>query len=216
MTRWEPDMKLDHLGDSLDHWKGSMVELTRPILRDLRVVPMFTDVVCQGDPWTEQHLLVYAKLLRIATNHLLMTDRCFTHSSRQTYFSNPDLRGKFDIFVDPDTGLEPARGCDDRHITFNDVDMLLRDAADRMLMIYQHSQPYNMRDSVVNRMPAVRRRWPACAYWAGAASMIFVSRDEDRIAEVRRNLSQWLGPCAGGQNGCPERLLAGAVAGAVQ
>ena len=43
-------MKLAHLGDALDHWKGSLIELIGE--RRVRAVPMLTD----RDDWTEQHV----------------------------------------------------------------------------------------------------------------------------------------------------------------
>ena len=189
-------MKIDHLGDSLDHWKGSVLQRTECVCRDLRVVPMFTDFKRQGEPWTEQHLRVYAELLRLPIDRLVLTDRCFTHDTRQTYFSLPCLGGGFDLFLDPDTGLEPRRGCDECHVTLDDLCTLMHDSTDRMLIVYQHSQPYNMRKSVEEKISLVGQKWPACGYWAGAASMIFASRDKNRIEALWSNLCQWLGPCA--------------------
>jgi len=43
-------MKLAHLGDALDHWKGSVIELIGG--KNLRVVPMFTD----SNPWTGEQI----------------------------------------------------------------------------------------------------------------------------------------------------------------
>ena len=95
---------------------------------------------------------------------MLLADRRFDHESREAYFANPTLIGDFDLFLDPDTGIEPRNGCDEKHVRLTDVDRILPLNGHRLVLIYQHSQPYNMRDSVLNRLPILSRTladlWP--------------------------------------------------------
>src|SRR5207245_9136426 len=100
-------MTLDHLGDALDHWKGSTIERTQAALVDVHVVPMFTDLVQPGDPWNTETLSLYASLLRRPLETILLGDRRFDDFSRAAYFGDDRLVGDFDVFLDPDTGIEP-------------------------------------------------------------------------------------------------------------
>ncbi len=202
-------MQIDHLADAMDHWKGAMVEMLDGIACDLHVVPMLTDFIEAGNPWQESHFKLYARLLKVPLDHVLLRDRPFRHADRQSYFGQVCLKGEFDLLLDPNTGIETPTSCDDRHIRLDDLAVLIPpNECSRLLLVYQHSQPYNMRDSILNRLPAIQERWPSFAFWAGAVSMVFVSSDNARITACQNRVCEWLGPCARMGNDCPIRLLA--------
>jgi hypothetical protein len=202
-------MNINKLADALDHWKGSILELMKPILRDVHVLPMFTRTGEDEPPWGEKHLSLYASLLGLDVNRILQPDRYLDHLDRETYFGDPSLGGDFDLFLDPDNGIEPrTRGCCEQHVTLKDLSVLMPEGGDRLVLLYQHSQPYNMRDSIINRLPAIEKEgWRLCALWSGVVSMLFLSREQQRIDEVRGRIRKWLGPCFGGVDGAPDRLL---------
>ena len=81
----EEQMNLAHLGDALDHWKGSLIELIGG--KNVRVVPMFTD----DKPWTEQQIEAYARLLRIRPEAVLKRDGCFSGKTRTSYFAISEI-----------------------------------------------------------------------------------------------------------------------------
>jgi hypothetical protein len=97
-------MKLTYLGDAFDHWKGSVIAHLGRILHGLRIVPMFTDLLNAGHPWTDELIAMYASLLQ-SPNGVVMSDRRLDRDSRVGYFSDKRLEGEFDLFLDPDRGL---------------------------------------------------------------------------------------------------------------
>jgi hypothetical protein len=184
-------MNLAHLGDALDHWKGSLIELIGG--RNVRAVPMFTD----EEPWTEQLIEAYARLLRIRAEDVLKRDSCFSGKNRTSYFC--DL-GEHDLFLDPDTGIAP----DDKkakkgHIRTLEIADLLSAAPSRMLLIYQHAS--RDKDGLRKKLNSLHSTegLQGCdifAYDSGSVSMLVISRDHERAHGALACLKCWLGPIA--------------------
>jgi hypothetical protein len=142
---------------------------------------------------------------------VLFRDTLVEHRNRKEYFDPINFPEGSDLFLDPDTGVEPKSGPKKCHVGLNDLSKLLPDKSRRLIMVYQHRP--RMDDSVQAVLDRIgQRRWIACAYWAGTVSMLFLSKQQDRIAGVYNTLAEWLGPCNEGEDGCPRRLFSKGMA----
>ncbi|MGH6628181.1 MAG: hypothetical protein ACREB3_00445 [Burkholderiales bacterium] len=196
-------MNLKHLGDALDHWKGSVIELIGE--KRLRVLPMLTD----QDRWTSDHFNVYARLLRLKTQHILRRKVSFPGQTRSTYFSR--LR-EYDLFVDPDTGIASDKKRKKEHISPAEIASLLPRSSSRLLLIYQQRfQRKEMKETLklvlsIDSLRELHR----FAYDAGAVGMVFISRSRKRINGVLSRVRSLLGPvaCVDGRSQLPGRIFA--------
>ena len=107
-------MNRAHLGDALDHWKGSVIELIGD--KKLQVVPLLTD----PDRWTQENLETYARLLRRKPEDVLKSGKgdLFSSSTRHRYFC--DL-GEHDLFLDSDTGIAPDEKAQKQHVRPSEI-----------------------------------------------------------------------------------------------
>ena len=180
-------MNLVHLGDALDHWKGSLIELIGG--KNVHVVPMFTD----GKPWTEPQIEAYARLLRMRPEDVLKRDGCFSGKTRTSYFCN---LGEHDLFLDPDTGIAPDdKNAKEEHIRTSEIAGLLSVAPSRMLLIYQHAS--RSKNGLKKKLNLLSKYLPGCgmfAYDSGSVSMVVIGRDRDRVQQALVRLKCWLGP----------------------
>jgi hypothetical protein len=202
-------MHLDYLGDAFDHWKGSVIGRLHTVLRGLRVVPMFTDLIAPGNPWTDAHLETYASLLQVP-NGVIMSDRGFDRDTRETYFGDELIKGDFDLFLDPDTGF-CRNGRDPRYVTLRDLRTLMPDQrAARLVMLYHHGARTDRRAAAARRIRVAKTEFPgAFVWWSGGVSMVFVSRSQQRLDEAKGKLREWLPPCYCGHGGAQCRLVDG-------
>jgi hypothetical protein len=182
-------MNLAHLGDALDHWKGSLIELIGG--RNVRVVPMFTD----DKPWTEQQIEAYARLLHLKPEDILKGDIVFSGKTRRDYFH--DL-GENDLFLDPDTGIAPdGERAKKGHIRLSEIASLLSGSPSRMLLIYQHAS--RNKRGLIKKLNLLRGGLAECdifAYDSGSVGMVFIFRNRERSHEALARLKHWLGPMA--------------------
>jgi len=180
-------MRLQHLGDALDHWKGSLIELIGG--KNVHVVPMFTD----DKPWTEEQIDAYARLLRIRPEDVLKKDGCFSGKTRTSYFC--DL-GEHDLFLDPDTGIAPNdKKANEKHVRSSEIAGLLSAGPSRMLLIYQHvSRSKNGLKKKLNLLSKYLQGCGMFAYDSGSVSMVVIGRERDRVQHAMVRLKCWLGP----------------------
>jgi hypothetical protein len=91
-----------------------------------------------------------------------------------------------------------------------DLKILMPEESSRLVLIYQHASRGDIRLGVANKIRLLHdNHFPnSFALWAGAASIIFVSREKDRINDIMDVLTGWLGPCAGNEGNCHNRLIA--------
>jgi hypothetical protein len=184
-------MKLTHLGDALDHWKGSLIELIGG--KRLRVVPMFTD----RDLWTEKQIGAYARLLHLRPEDVLKRDSRFSGKTRTSYFC--DL-GEHDLFLDPDTGIAPDdKNAKKEHVRISEIAGRLSAAPSRMLLIYQHAS--RDKDGLRKKLNSLHSTdgLQGCdifAYDSGSVSMLVISQHHERARGALACLKSWLGPIA--------------------
>jgi len=181
-------MNLTHLGDALDHWKGSLIELIGG--KNLRVVPMFTDT------WNAQQIEAYARLLHVRPEDVLKRDTCFSSKSRKGYCC--DL-GEYDLFLDPDTGIAADNKASEKHVSSTEIAGLLSVAPSRLLLIYQHAS--RKKDGIREKINLLRsaeglKGCDIFAYDSGAVSMVVMSRDHERAHEALTRLKNLLGEFA--------------------
>ena len=196
-------MNLRFLGDAFDHWKGSVLQLLGDTLRDVHVVPLLTD----ADRWTPEHFEVYARLLRIDPNRVVMRDSNFERAqeSRDRYLArladecvDRGRTDRCDLFLDPDTGVG---GRDKKHVCRADIDELLRVPGDRVLLIYTQAED-RFRNSEADVLDDFHRCFGEYAFLAYRSakqglSMAVVSREDgDRLKDIRTWLSTFLGSVA--------------------
>ena len=181
-------MNLTHLGDALDHWKGSVIELIGG--KRVLVVPMFTDL----DHWTHEDIETYARLLHLNPYNILKKGEgdLFSANTRGSYFCN---LGKGDMFLDPDTGIAPDKTAEEKHVCPSEIACLLAESKSRILLIYQHAS--RDKDGVREKLKLLRSTdsLEGChvfAYDSGAASMVVISRNRERIDKARACLKSWL------------------------
>ncbi len=182
-------MRCDHLGDALDHWKGSVIELVRDKARSLKVVPMLTD------EWTPEHVDTYARLLRLTREDVLKSGEVFSRARGVNYFEDV---GDGDLFLDPDTGIMPESGSGTRYLAPSEIAGLIQKSPTRMLLIYQHRS--REKDGIPAKLEALGcaeglKECHMFAYDSGAVSMVVISQKE-RIGEALRRLEAALGPVA--------------------
>lgn len=184
-------MNIRHLGDAHDHWKGSLIGMLEPVLREIHVLPMFTDDSPEA-VWTDERLNLYARLLRVPATRVLHRQLRFTHQTRADYFQKAEeLNPRFDLFADPDTGIATGRKGSPKHVALQEMARLLPPSSSRLLLVYQHSSRATdyIKDCLKKLSSAAALR--GChffAYWAGNVSMVFASRDKSRVSEVRHYL----------------------------
>lgn len=183
-------MKLAHLGDALDHWKGSLIELIGE--KRVRVVPMLTD----RDGWTEQQIETYARLLHLKPKDVLKKDIHFSSRTRRVYFC--DL-GEHDLFLDPDTGIASDEKAKKEHVRLSEIAGLLPESGSRMLLIYQHAS--RKKDGLREKLNLLQsteglRGCDMFAYDSGAVSMVVISQNRERSVRALARLKCWLGPVA--------------------
>ena len=191
-------MKLTHLGESPDHWKGSLRELLSAQLKSLYVVPMITD----RRSWQPRHFETYAQLLRVGVADIFQD--CYPSS---TYFEVA-VKGQEerDLFVDPNTGIRdiPATNPQkmNNYILVSECSKLLPSNSPRVLMIYEQSrnnqdEKSDHIDDIGQRIKIAGCEW--CAYDGGTnLTMFLLSRSKDRITEIRARISAILNLCAEG------------------
>lgn len=181
-------MKLAHLGDALDHWKGSVIEVVGA--KSLRVVPMLTD----RDRWTQEDFETYARLLHRKPEGVLKKakDDLFSNKTRCRYFC--DL-GKHDLFLDPDTGIAPDKKAHKQHIKPSEISRLLSESTSRMILIYQHAS--RKKDGVSEKLRLLRstpglRGCDLFAYDSGAVSIVAISQNSKRTNKAIARLKSRL------------------------
>lgn len=155
-------MNLTHLGDALDHWKGSLFACLEQgnALHNFAVDAMATD----ADPWRPSDLKLYARLLHVEPGRIL-PHKAMLEENRKAYFG--EIAHDGDLFLDPDTGintscLSPAR----RYVKPEEVAHLLQSVSRRVVAVYQHGSRQTMCDRVDCCVAAVAKKAPVawCSY----------------------------------------------------
>jgi hypothetical protein len=197
-------MKLTHLGDALDHWKGSLIRLLKrgKVLRNLRILPMITDTNAKRI-WSDPCFELYARLLSVNESEILKPKiELLDHERRSEYFS---IGSNYDLFIDPDIGIENTKPRKEekfqreKYILLSEVAGLLRQDSSRLILIFQYSS--NGKDWLKKKTNDLKNYLSKCdesrsvfAYFAGQTSMMFMSQDSQRVKNACNCLEEFLGP----------------------
>ncbi len=184
-------MNLDFLGDSLDHWKGSLFESLQSarLLNDFAIEPMASDL----EKWTSHDFGLYARLLHVCRNQVL--EHTVSLRQRRDYFAELSHTG--DLFIDPDIGVatDKQQKPDEQHVRLQEVKQLLDTNPDRVLLIYQHVRG-NVRERVDSVLRAIRShieclRWST--YESRTVAMLFLAHRSSRPAAIASHFTELLG-----------------------
>ena len=177
-------MKLEFLGDALDHWKGSLFESFQGagVLQNFAADPMASDL----PSWKPEDFLTFAKLLRIRPSQIVHHKVVLQH--RASYFG--EIAHLDDIFLDPDTGIATGR-VTAKHVSPSELARLLDSHAARLLVVYQHgvrglSVPARV-DAVITTLLKEIGRFSWTSYESGTVAMLFLSRTPERTGDVARH-----------------------------
>jgi hypothetical protein len=160
------------LGDALDHWKGSIIQLlaAKELLKNLVVEPMITD----ERPWLHDDIETYRRLLGLESSNQIYHTRSTFSGKREEYFNL--LPNDADLFLDPDIGIATG-GAGREHVKTSELRRLLTNS-DRVVMVYQHSArgPFHERldgikDIISHQIPNVH--WSV--YECGRVAVFFMS-----------------------------------------
>lgn len=188
-------MNIEHLGDALDHFKGSVFALLQEdgLLRDFLVDPMATD----ASAWNTAVSTSYARLLRVKEDQLVR-HRHDLRRDRNPYFSEIPEEG--DIFLDPDIGIKTkgSRNQLEKYLRPTELLELMSVPGDRLVVVYQHGSRGRMRQRVQDVWAALKQqdRLFSCSYASPQVALLFFSRTCDRVEAVRDCFRRLLGPHA--------------------
>lgn len=189
-------MKLQYLGDALDHWKGSLFQrlCKEGLLKDLYVEPMITD----NHKWKEE-LVSYARLLNIRVTDIIHSDKTFANNhnnQRMSYFQS--IKHQKDLFVDPDIGIATGNKTI-QHIAIPEINLLLNiNNQHRVLIVYQHTRqgitmPKRI-DEVMNALNTEIKDIFCTSYESSVVAMLFISKNKERIGDINRYFHNLLPP----------------------
>jgi hypothetical protein len=202
-------MKLDYLGDSLDFFKGAVLSRleSEGLVRNLKIVPMFSDAAA----WTPNRIGVYASLLGKAPQdvqpegeHALFPDNLDFYRMRVKASCETG-----DLFIDPDTGIEPEALVDSKHLRRSDLDALVLAEASRLVIVYQHNARREMEQDVQSwrkSLGKLSRGTIWGVFHGGHAALILLSRAPDRVTRALDALKRYVD--AGGESPSgPKRIF---------
>jgi hypothetical protein len=177
-------MRLEHLGDALDHWKGSMLrQLTQEgLINAPRVAPMLTD----HEEWKPSHFRLYKN--HLGNFPILLRGRSVPtrHAAREDYFKavQSGTPNGSDLFLDPNTGLEPASRFDNNHLAIRELRDLCID--DRVVLVYQQYSG-TLREQVERLRPRLASL--SSAFWTG--EQVALAAESSRAARTGRIRTFW-------------------------
>jgi hypothetical protein len=219
-------MNRDHLGDAYDYWKRAMLDVLRKSGRTLKILPMFTD----DKEWKEPEISVYKTLLGAGTHEIELTKK-FARSKGSSPFADAKNAGKwsdYDLFLDPDTGVEnksnesgnkrkeprskrkePGNKSPKptRHLKHSELAHLL--GKTNVVAVYQHA-PREGNGWLKKKLEDLRKdlrkdKTPSkdhietVGYEAGRVGMIFATKARKRSFAMWERLRKLAGPTAKGR-----------------
>ncbi len=189
-------MESTHLGDALDHWKGSIIQRLlvakpKPLLKDITIVPMITDPAL----WKGNKRLVYSRLLIVKAESVSVLERGkeIFNDRRNEYFSKIPSSG--DLFLDPDTGVSRWRSTSKHeYVALGEIEGLLEadTTKNRVIMVYHHAgragkQFFIQRVETLKgiaRDNITKHNLYATTYNCTQAAMFFFSYNKNRIKAI--------------------------------
>jgi hypothetical protein len=183
-------MNLAYLGDALDHWKGSLFESLQQasVLRDFAVDAMASD----WRSWHSADISLFAHLLRIQVSQVIPHE--VDLSFRKEYFN--EIRHRGDLFLDPDTGIATGKvKCISQYVKPSEIERLLQ-KPERVLAVYQHVRGQSVSGRVDTVCRSVSGAIGAChwvSYESGSVAMVFLSKSNNRTAEIAMHFAKVLG-----------------------
>jgi len=185
-------MKLEFLGDALDHFKGSVFEALQSsnILENFLVDGMISDI----DNWAPEHLSLYANLLRVK-RHQIVEHKAHLDINRKSYFDEIPQSG--DLFLDPDTGIKTSPVNEvQKYLKKEELLSLMKSQKQRVVAVYQHKSRKDLKLRVDDILKYLRLGEPDCnclSYLAGNVALLFFCFQPERIEAIRGHFHKFLG-----------------------
>jgi len=191
-----------YLGDNLDLVKRVHFQVCTPYLHNLLVEPLITD----SEQWTENALATYATCLGILPNQVHREGEKRWRNTRRGKRAKwlESLGSHYgDLFLDPDTGIDPSKKRGNRrHVPPDSVCALLDGCeGERIVMVYQHT-PQRMGSEMQGLVRVARKRVKSVgdeeagvyslAVLGQHATMLYFSKAPHRLAPIRAAFG-WLG-----------------------
>jgi hypothetical protein len=118
----------------------------------------------------------------------------FYYKVRSDYFSNLPCNNSKLVFIDPDNGFEPEKSCGNKHVSYNEINILLDQLPqDAVISVFHHFR----RIPFVNDFKRIKERLGDChataIYWH---SLMFVAVSKSKeainnVIEINRDYSEY-------------------------
>jgi hypothetical protein len=187
-------MNLDHLGDALDHWKGSLLEgMQCENLLD----GLAADAMATGAPkdWIPEDLGFYATLLRLEQRQILK-HTVQLQTDRAQYFREIADHSA-DLFLDPDIGIATSHVAHEwRYLKPKELHNLLDAARSRVVAVYQHIRgitPLERLRKIMSVLSDKAQPFCCCSYESSTVAMLFFSSNSSRIEVIHKHHTTFLG-----------------------
>ena len=179
----EAHVKLEHIGNEIDHWKGAVLgELQqKELLNDLVV-----DAMARYDePWTDRDLARYADVLRLrGPEQIARHEEPWGKGKRTPYFAELNRHASHDFFLDPDVGVATSR-VTPRYVKPCEVLGLVRNG--NVVAVYQHGSRLSTEYRVAEVVRVLQRFQPnveCLAYIGEQAAILFLATRRRRLDDI--------------------------------
>ena len=187
-------MKLDYIGDALDHWKGSILEDLQKanLLRYLTVDAMASD----AESWVDDDWVLYARMLRICKQQIMSHQN---HLSNEHSVYIEEIIHKGDLFLDPNTGIATCpvkKTSRPDYLLMSDLRKLLRHDDSRVIAVYQHVRGQQTRcrlNRIVSDLQELDGSFVCGSYESSVVAMMFLSRNVQRVEFITNHFRALLG-----------------------
>jgi hypothetical protein len=197
-------MKRQYLGDSKDAFKWDYHDFlaTRLGVPTLRIGFMMTPddgsgqgktepsdfparpeilTLCEDLRKSRDPGLVKALPVRTGASYqvaLHKEDVTFSKSTRHSYFEGIDGSERQLLFLDPDNGFEPEKSCTPKHVSYSELENLLRVVSpDSVISVFHHFRRVSFSDDYASITQQLRTGLTTALYWR-SLMLVTVCRSE--------------------------------------
>jgi hypothetical protein len=158
---------------------------TRPEL-----FPAHKEILCFCDELRKTRDLKVLEDLPAATQasykvDLHKPDSCLNQDNRGSYFADITRGSDQLVFIDPDNGFEPEKGCSEKHISYREVDDILKGlSTGSVVTVFQHHRRKNFAEDFKRIRERLLHGHSTAIYWH-TLMFVSISLSPDAIEKVR-------------------------------
>jgi hypothetical protein len=185
-------MNIDVLGNAADYFKGALLRrlLDEGLLRDLAIDPLVTDAA----NWDTAADQLYAEIVGCGASRIRRPGGFREPRQNRRPIGIEGHTG--DIFLDPDIGVQNGQAKDEPWKYVEPEEIRASLVGSRIVGVYQSKRRIGTRteaaglsiDAVVGPLASIAAR----SYIGGEASILFFSKDRERISALTRFLATGL------------------------